>query len=283
MKKIKDSLVKATKEQIKTLRKLVMKGAKISKQDNVKLGNMGSWAELPGCCDWFIPELNITVKGTCGEFCKGCFNKANPKCSTCYVFKAYVKHTKRNEDGTVGDILKNSCTVKLGHAYRTIAMTMFRDELLLSLDKQLSRKKKKFEVVRINESGEFTCYEDLAMWCELSRRHTETIFYVYTKNYAAVRKALINNIVPSNLFINISIWHNVGIKAYMEMKDHSQIRAFCLVDNEWTRERYYSKGIEITSMCGAYNEKGKMNHAVTCDKCKKCFGCNNKCVGCYSH
>lgn len=286
MSKINGKLVKATKKQIEALRKLVLKGAKIkvgTQKDNIKLGNMGSWAELPGSCEWYIPELDVTVKGTCGQFCKGCFNPDNPKCSECYVFKSYMKYTKRNEDGTVGDILKNECSVKLGHAYRTIAMTMFRDELLHSLDLQLTRKKKKVDVVRINESGEFTCYEDLAFWCELSKRHPETTFYVYTKNYLAVRKALINAIVPSNLFINISIWHELGISAYLEMKDHPQIRAFCLVDDEWTVEKYYSKGIEITSMCAAYDEKGKMNHAVTCDKCKKCFSATNKCVGCNEH
>ena len=112
MAKICGKLVKATRKQIEALRKVVLKGAKIAKQDNVKLGDMGSWAELPGGCDWFIPELNITVKGTCGEFCKGCFNKANPKCSACYVFKSYVKYTHRNEDGTIGDIQKNKCGVK---------------------------------------------------------------------------------------------------------------------------------------------------------------------------
>ena len=56
-----------------------------------------------------------------------------------------------------------------------------------------------------------------------------------------------------------------------------------MVDKEWTKAEYYLKGIEITSMCGAYDEKGKMNHNVTCDKCKKCFSVNNKCVGCYEH
>lgn len=162
-------------------------------------------------------------------------------------------------------------------------MTMFRDQLLESLDKQLTRMKKKLDVVRINESGELTDYADLKLWCELGKRHPETVFYLYTKNYKVVRKALINNIVPKNLFINISIWHEFGIEDYLEMKDHPQIRAFCLVDNEWTKEKYYSKGVEITSMCGAYDERGKMNHMVTCDKCKKCFSCNNKCVGCYEH
>lgn len=275
-----------TAKKFKELRKLVLQKAKIKKgtsADNVKLGNMGSWAMLFGNCSWYIPELDVYVKGTCGENCRGCFNPSNPKCSTCYVAKSYYTHTKRNEDGTVGDILKNKCTVKLGHAYRTIAMTMFRDELLLSLDNQLTRMSNKLSVVRINESGELTEYADLALWSELAKRHPETVFYLYTKNYKVVRKVLINNIVPSNLFINISVWHEFGIEDYLEMKDHPQIRAFCLVDKDWTKEKYYSKGIEITSMCGAYDENGKMNHAVTCDKCKKCFSNNNKCVGCFEH
>lgn len=277
---------KEERKQFKKHKKLVLSKAKIRKgtsADNIKLGKMGSWGELPGDCDWYIPELDVTVRGTCGEFCKGCFNPDNPKCSACYVFKSYIRHINRNSDGTVGDILTNKCTVKKGHAYRTIAMTMFRKDLLLSLDKQLTNMREKLDTIRINESGEFTCYEDLALWCELSRRHPETVFYVYTKNYAAVRKALINGIVPSNFFINISIWHQLGIKDYLEMKDHPQIRAFCLVDNEWTKEKYYRNGIEITSMCGAYDENGKMNHAVTCDKCKKCFSSHNKCVGCNEH
>lgn len=277
---------KEIKNEFKKLRKLVLEKAKIkdgTSADNIKLGNMGSWAELPGNCEYYIPELDVTVKGTCGEFCKGCFNAANPRCSSCYVFKSLIRYTHSNPDGTSGDILKNKCSVKLGQAYRTIAMTMFRKDLLVSLDKQLTNKRKKFKVIRINESGELTCYEDFEMWCELAKRHSETVFYMYTKNYAAVRKALINAIVPANLFINISIWHNCGISAYLEMKDHPQIRAFCLVDDEWTREKYYSKGIEITSMCGAYDEQGKMNHAVTCDKCKKCFSSNNRCVGCNEH
>ena len=274
------------RKRFEELKKLVLSKAKIKKgtsTDNIKLGNMGSWAELFGNCEWYIPELDVTVKGTCGEFCRGCFNPDNPKCSACYVAKSYTKYTNRNADGTVGDILKNKCSVKKGHAYRTIAMTMFRKDLLLSLDKQLTNMKKKLETVRINESGELTCYDDLALWCELSRRHPETVFYLYTKNYKAVRKALINGVVPANLFVNISIWHEYGIEEYLEMKDSPQIRAFCLVDSEWTIAKYYSKGIEIKGMCPAYDECGKMNHNVTCDKCKLCRSYNCKCLGCNEH
>lgn len=269
------------------IKKLVLEKAIIkegTKKDNIKLGNMGSWAMLFGNCEWRIPELNnVCVKGTCGGNCKGCFNPEDPRKSECYVVKSYLKYTNRNEDGTVGDILKNECSVKLGHAYRTIAMTMFRDELLEALDKKLTNKKKKLQIVRINESGELTCYEDLELWCELARRHPETIFYVYTKNYKVIQKAIDEDIIPDNIFINISVWHESGIEEYNNMKDHPQIRAFCLVDEEYTKDVYASKGLNITSMCGAYDEKGKMNHAVTCDKCKKCFSKNNKCVGCFEH
>lgn len=277
---------KVVRKKIEELKTLILKNAKIRKgtsADNIKLGKMGSWAMLFGNCTWYIPELDVSCHGTCGEHCKGCFNPDNPKCSPCYVAKSYYMHTNRNADGSVGDILRNACFVKLGHAYRTIAMTMFRKDLLLSLDKQLTNMREKLGIVRINESGELTCYEDLELWCELSRRHPETVFYLYTKNYKVVRRALINGIVPENLFINISIWHEYGIDEYLEMKDHRQIRAFCLVDDEWTKNKYWNRGIEISSMCAAYDENGKMNHAVTCDKCRKCFSHNNKCVGCYSH
>lgn len=274
------------RKRLEELKDVILKKAKIkygTATNNVKLGEMGSWAMLFGNCEWYIPELDVTLKGTCGEHCKGCFNPQNPKCSACYVAKSYVKYTERNADDTIGDIQKNKCSVKLGHAYRTIAMMMFRKDLLLTLDKQLTKMQKKLDVVRINESGELTCYEDLALWCELGKRHPETTFYLYTKNYKVVRKALINNIVPNNVWINISIWHESGIEDYLEMQEHPQIRAFVLVDDEWTREKYYSKGIEITSMCGAYDVNGKMNHNVTCDKCKKCFGACSKCTGCYEH
>ncbi len=271
-------------------KKMVLSKAKIKENkkrengaDNIKLGDMGAWMELPGDVAWFIPELNMWVNGTCGGHCQGCFDHDNPRKSCCYVLKAIYQHTKRNEDGTVGDIIMNECTVKKGQAYRTLAMIHFRDELLISLDLQLTRKKKKFPIIRINESGELTCYEDLAMWCELARRHPETIFYLYTKNYKAVEKAIENNIITNNMFINISIWHENGIDAYLKFKNHSQIRAFVLVDNEWTKEVYKAHGLEITSMCGAYNENGKMNHNVTCSNCKKCFSNNGKCCGCYEH
>lgn len=279
------------KKITKAFKKIVLSKARVKENKkqkngdvgNVKLGDMGSWMELPGDVAWYIPEIDLWVNGTCTGHCQGCFNHDDPRKSECYVLKSIYQHTNRNEDGTVGDIIMNECTVKLGQAYRTLAITHFRDELLINLDLQLTRKKKKFPVIRINESGELTCYEDLVMWCELARRHPETIFYLYTKNYKAVSKAITDNIICENIFINISVWHEFGINEYLEFKSHKQIRAFVLVDAEWTKEKYQEQGLDITTMCGAYNSKGKMNHDVTCAVCKKCFSCNNKCCGCWSH
>lgn len=274
------------REMLRELKKFVLPKAKIKfgdSGDNIKLGNMGSWAVLPGDMDWYIPNLKMWVKGTCGSHCKGCFDPENPRCSKCYVFKAIVRKTNRNADGTVGDIVMNDCTVKRGHAYRTIAITLFRRELLESLDKQLTNYKGNTRLIRLNESGEFTCYEDLAMWCELASKHGKFTFYVYTKNYRVVKRAIANGIIPKNLFINISVWHKKGIKPYQEMESNSQIRCFAYVDKEWDVNKYAKNGLILQSMCGAYDKKGKMNHNVTCDKCKKCASRVNKCVGCFEH
>ena len=254
-----------------------------TQKDNIKLGNMGSWAMLFGNCDWYIPEINTTCKGTCGEHCKVCFDSKHLKNSPCYVAKSYIKYTNRNSDGTIGDIQNNKCSVKLGHAYRTIAMTQYRNDLFNRLNKQLNNKRNKFKIIRINESGELTCYEDLALWCMLAKEHPETTFYLYTKNYDAVQEAIDNDIICNNIYINISVWHENGILSYNNMKGHNQIRAFVFVDKDWNKEKYEENGLNISSMCGAYDKNGKMNHSITCEKCKKCFTSNNKCVGCFEH
>lgn len=266
------------KALVQKLKNRILKAARISSAKNIKLGNMGSWSLLFGNIDWYIPELGLSCKGTCGEYCKGCFNKDNPKKSDCYVCKQYIRYSDKN----IG-IEKSKCTIKLGHAYRTLAITLFRNELLVSLHKQLTNMKKKFLTVRINESGELTCYEDLEMWCKLAILHPETKFYIYTKNYPAVQNAVDNSIIPRNMFINISVWHECGIAEYKKMEKHPQIRAFVLLDSEWTVGKYAERKLTVDAICGAYNEFGVMNHNLTCDKCKLCYSQTRKVVGCYKH
>ena len=287
-----DSIIKSksTKELSydESLRFLLSK-AKINfgtVRDNIKLGSMGSWAELAGDMDWYIPEIDFWIHGTCGKYCKGCFNPENPRKSACYCFKTYCMKTKRNNDGSVGDIVLNKCSVKTGHAYRTLAMLFFREYLLESLDNQLNRvKNTRSGKIRINEAGELTCKEDLLFWCELSKRHPEFQFYLYTKNLKAAKYCAEEDMISNNLFINLSIWHKFGIKEYLDLAWHPQIRAYVYVDREWTIDRYEKEGLHIQSMCGAYDIHGKMNHNITCDKCgnKHCCSHFNKVTGCFAH
>lgn len=265
--------------------------------DNIKLGVMGSWFELFGCCEWYIPEFDIWIKGTCGEFCSGCFNIDNPKKSPCYCVKSYIRKTNRNEDGSVGDIIMNKCTVKLGHFYRTVAMLYFKEYLIDWLDDQLQRINKKLEKelgvvteserykVRINEAGELVSVDDLKFWCELANRRPEIKFYLYTKNFAAVEECVSDDCIPSNIFINMSIWHEYGVKEYLKLKWHPQVRCYAYVDAEFTVAKYKTLGLNITRMCPAYDSKGIMNHNITCDKCGNSHCCShkNKETGCFDH
>ena len=70
-------------------------------------------------------------------------------------------------------------------------------------------------------------------------------------------------ITKSNIYINISVWHENGILSYNNMKGHNQIRAFVFVDKDWNKEKYEENGLNISSMCGAYDKNGKMNHSIT--------------------
>lgn len=242
---------------------------------NTKLGNMGVWSSLMGDENYYIPELDCFVRGTCGNHCKGCKGK-------CYVRKSYIRWT--NEE-------TGKCSVKLGHARNTIAMREDINKCFEDLNEQLTRKRVPFEMVRINQSGEFENEEQFDMFCTISAMHHETEFYAYTKAVEIVVPALLAGKVPENFTILISIWHEYGIEEYKKVAHLPNVKAFVYVDynsdkeNGWTLEDYAKHGINITTMCMAYDERGKMNHNITCDKCKKCFNRFESCkvVGCLSH
>ena len=146
------------------------------------------------------------------------------------------------------------------------------------LDEQLTRKKDKFEIIRINQSGELTGYKELKLWVDLAVKHPETKFYVYTKNYKAVKKLVESNIaVPDTFTILVSIWHKQGVKEFNKWKGLSYIKAFVYDDGE----RY----ITPQTYCKAYDDNGKLDHSVSCEKCKKCFNrnLNHKVIACKAH
>lgn len=241
---------------MRAMRKYNFNFRMIKKGGNVKLGNMGTISKLMGNTIIDCGKEGYIV-GSCGGYCNGCAND-------CYVKKSYRYPSVRVGHGR---------TTK---AFRKSIMKVFED-----MHKQLTGMKKKFNTVRINQSGELESKEEFASYCNLARLHPETIFYIYTKAYDLIEWALIANCVPSNLVINVSIWHEYGIDFYTKYSHIPNVKAFVYCDDY----DYSIHGLEIKSMCPAYDRAGKMNHGATCDKCHKCFNDrpNNKINGSWAH
>lgn len=238
--------------------------AKFVKNGNIKIGDtMWSWNKLAG------NGVIAGCKGTCGEHCQGCYNKENPKKSSCYVFKSYVQYGWDN--GTpVKAHIRNTKIMRenIGKAFEDIRL-------------QLQRAKKKPSAVRIHASGELENVQELRMWLETASMYPNIPFYIYTKAFNIVDEVLSAYKyadIPNNFFINISVWHDNGIEIYDKWKHLDNVRAFVYDDGY-----DYSNKIKINCYCPAYDKNGKLSHELTCDKCKICFQEKAKVCGCYSH
>lgn len=223
---------------------------------NIKLGNMGSFSKLYGNDTFTTPYGDVT--GTCGKHCDGCKEH-------CYVRKSY----------RYGSVIKN-------HAKNTLA---FRNDMIRAftdLHLQLTRKRKPFDVIRINQSGEIETTAELCSWIDLARRHPETHFYIYTKNYFAVFEMialLTPDYIPDNFTILISICHEIGVNEYKLLSGYSFIKAFVYLDGF----DYAKYDIIPDTGCFAYDKYGKLNHDITCDRCRKCFNRIHNVIGCAAH
>ena len=250
--------------------------ARIIGGGNTKLGDtIGTFSKLMGDEEYYIPELGMTVEGSCGKFCKGCSKD-------CYVRKSYYRWTDR-ETG--------ECSVKLGHAKNTLALREDIETAFKQLDLQLSRKRKPWLYVRWDQSGEYMSEQECRLHADLFDRHQESNTYVYTKAFEYVTPVLLEGAVPDNMTTLFSIWHEYGIEEFKKVQHLPNVKAFVYCDknrdseNGWGPEEYAQHGIIIQTFCAAYDTKGKMNHDLTCDVCQKCMnraaGC--KIIGCWSH
>lgn len=231
------------------------------KKGNTKLGIIWNWATLYSN-EHFETEYGI-IKGTCPLHCSGC-----------YVEKAY-----RSIESGKGTFRKS---VRKGHARNTLAIRESIEQTFEELNGYIVRAKKKPHIIRINESGEIENLEQFRMWCKMAESHKEIQFYLYTKAYDIVIPELQNDTVPSNLTVLISVWHEHGIKEFKLVMDKGNVKCFAYDDNAFD---YESHGLKLTTYCKAYDESGKMNHEITCEKCQKCFNRNGncKCIGCKAH
>lgn len=235
---------------------------------NIKVGNMLTWNKLAGG-----GTIN-GCKGSCAGCCEGCYNPNNPEKSECYVFQSYVQYG----DHVIGPHIRNT------NAIRHNLKDTFKE-----LDLQLSRRKVVLPI-RIHASGEIESAQELMAWFDLARKHPEYPFYIYSKNFEVIDKVMTRlkvnkkQMIPSNFFLNISIWHENGIDCYLHWKNCKNIRAFVYDDGF----DYAAHGLHIDGRCPAYRldpktGKVKLHHDLTCDKCKLCFQPKAKVLTCLSH
>lgn len=207
-------------------------------------------------------------RGTCGQYCSGCYNVDNPRKSPCYVFKSYVQWGWENS------------TVVKAHVRNTNAMREQELRSFLDLQAQIKRAKNKPSVIRLHSSGELETVSELHGWIKTALMFPSVKFYIYTKNYDVVNECFsglnLNNI-PTNFFINVSVWHDKGIECYNKWKHIPTIRAFVYCDKEWK----YPFAMDV--MCPAYSKEGKLSHDIPCEKCGLCFSSHHKICGCWSH
>lgn len=234
---------------------------------NIKLG-AGIWnfSKLAG--DHKIDVRGIgQLTGTCGRYCECCDHLKG-----CYVFKSY-----------------RYPSVRINHARNTLAFRQDLHKSFQKLEQQIRRAKNKPLIIRIDQSGEIESNEEFLCWCHLAELFPNILFWMYTKAFDFVIYDLLAGNVPMNLFVLISIWHEYGIEEYKRVCHLDNVKAFVYIDRDPETGRFYDyktkHGLVITTYCKAYDEHGKMNHAITCEKCRKCFDykARHKVIGCFDH
>lgn len=144
--------------------------------------------------------------------------------------------------------------------------------------------RKKPDIIRINQSGEIINKEYLENWIQLATEFPHIKFWLYTKAFSIALPFLASGIVPDNFTVLFSIWHEYGALAYKSIQHLDNVKAFVYCDGYG----YTKDDIAIQTYCEAYKEvngKMRLNHNITCDKCKKCFNRSAACkvIGCLAH
>lgn len=248
---------------------------------NIKVGNIATWSTLPGD-EMFVSEHYGMVMGTCGECCKHCGHSINGKRPPCFVFKSH-----------------RFPSVVDSQARNTLSIRNNPELAYQQLSDSLSRKKNPIFAGRFDQSGEIEKESQHEGMCKVAEDHENTPFFIYSKKYGVIIPRLLNGDVPMNFTHNISIWHEQGIEEFLQVAHLPNVKAFVYCDkntdpiNGWGEEEYAAHGIFIETWCKAYGMDGKMNHNITCDKCRKCFNMikngkpvvrkNTKVIGCWSH
>lgn len=225
-------------------------------EGNIKVGRIFTFSTLMG--DYTYKGLNgklKDIKGTCGN-CAGCKD-------SCYVRKSY-----------------RYPTTVFYHAANTWGLRHELDKVEQDLAAQLAKTRRTpIKVVRLNQSGELENAEQLAMWCRLATKFSDKSFYIYTKMYDLVGSFLDQGLIPSNMTVLFSVWHEYGVAEYKKYAHLPNVKAFVYDDGDVQ--------IKAKIYCPAYkiDQKGRpfMDHSMTCEKCGLCYKSKAKIIGCIDH
>ena len=246
--------------------------AKWNYKGNIKVGNIATFSTLAS--DQTFNTKYGQVQGTCSGCCEHCGRSENGKRPDCYVFKSYRYQS-----------------VIDGHARNTLAVRQDPMKAYKDLSDSLSRKRKPVDAGRFDQSGEIENSLQFLGMCFVAKQHENIPFYVYTKKAEIVVPALLTGQVPKNLTVLISIWHEQNLNAYKKVCHLANVKAFVYCDsnkdpeNGWSPETYAQHGLVIGTFCKAYGTDGKMDHNITCQRCRKCFNraASAKVIGTWAH
>lgn len=226
----------------------------INTDGNEKLGkHVWSFSTMPGNAPIVLKsgEIVSNIVGTCSN-CRACFGGDHP--GACYA-----ESSCRRYPNTAAAYTRNTAIL---YEDPTAIYTAYRDALQKRRD---SKRAKMPELVRINESGEFTPAV-FDIFYQLALDFPEVIFFAYSKNTELIHDARDRmqqdgEQWPANLIVRASQWRDAaGVETVPNPDD---LPTF-----------HYDDGThaDIKSMvhCRAVNEDGTKT-GVTCEECKLCI------------
>lgn len=224
---------------------------------NKKLGNIPAFSTLPGneiLTAGGRPLCNIV--GTCGKYCEGC--KA-----ACYAVK-------------LAKCYNNTCIPAWGR--NTVILRNDPEKLKRAIKEYCSKMIVKY--FRLHVSGEIESVEQLKLYCDIAKENAEVIFYIYTKVFDILAEYFLQyGALPSNLVVNLSVWHNNLDQFYCEFATSHTAEQLQSVINYFSTLGQFIYDDGTTNLAGVAHcpavDKNGHETGVTCAQCRRCMKAGN--------
>ena len=250
---------------------------------NVKLGNgIYTFSTLPGDMmhKLYIKGKSVlacNITGTCSGHCNACFDNG------CYAVKSVQQYYKSVVPAWGG----NTILLRSGKLFDEL------DKYIKSKNRWAARAPEMAEIktFRINVAGELRNSDDVEGWNELAKKHPETVFSVYTKNYEAVEGFMARHPkgTEPNFVINISQWHGCADKFLKRFPGKFNVFEYDDSNREDNRLSYDELvRLRGVTHCPAVDSNGKhakttSGEPITCSSCMRCYRKGFTHTAVYSH